>query len=120
MAEKDNLSEVGKDGEKIPDLPPQHIENLALQLKNLLSADTQELIQMLKHPRRFIWQNFLMGVVRGIGIAFGMTVLGAVSIALFLIVLHWLEGVPFIGGMVNYLIKIIRDLASQPPPQVGM
>lgn len=102
--------------EEVGLLLPHHMEGLVLQLKKALTSDTQELLQMLKNPRRFMWQNFLMGVVRGLGIAFGMTILGAFLVAFFFIVLRWLEGLPLVGGFFHHMVNIIRDFLTQQKP----
>ena len=69
---------------------------------------------MMKNPRKFMWQNFMLGVVRGLGIAFGMTILGALLVAfLFGIVLPWLEHLPLIGHFFHHMVNLIRDFVSQ-------
>ena len=99
--------------EELEHLSPYHLETLAQHVKKALASDSQELLQMLKNPRRFMWQNFLMGVVRGLGIVFGMTVLGALLVAFLLIVLRWMEGLPLVGGFVHHMVNLIRDFVSQ-------
>ncbi len=96
-------------------LPAHHLEAIVQQIKKALTSDTQELLQILKHPRRFMWQNFLLGVVRGLGIAFGMTVLGALLVAFFLLVLRWLENLPLIGAFFRHVVDLVRDFLSQRP-----
>ncbi|HNS49145.1 MAG TPA: DUF5665 domain-containing protein [bacterium] len=109
--------------EKKPDAPVEspitgpdehHAGELLQQLKATLSADTQELLTMLKHPRRFFWLNFMMGVVRGLGIFVGATILGTFVVAFFLILLRWMERMPLLGDLVRFIVNLIRDLIRQP------
>jgi len=104
--------EEGK--EEIEFLLPHQVDTVVQQLRKALTSDTQELLQMMRNPRKFMWQNFMLGVVRGLGIVFGMTVLGALLVAfLFGIVLPWLEHLPLIGGLVHHIVDLIRDFMSQ-------
>src|SRR5450830_139500 len=99
--------------EEVDFLLPHQVDKVVQQLRKALTSDTQELLQMMRNPRRFLWQNFMLGVVRGLGIAFGMTILGALLVAFFLIVLRWMEHLPLIGGLVHHIIDLIRDFISQ-------
>ncbi|MGM0436860.1 MAG: DUF5665 domain-containing protein [Bacillota bacterium] len=65
-----------------------------------------EYTEMLKSPKRMIWVNFLAGLARGLGIAVGATVLGA----LFLIILFKLGqlNLPVIGQFIARIIKIVE------------
>ena len=100
--------------EEIEFLLPHQVDTVVQQLRKALASDTQELLQMMKHPRKFMWQNFMLGVVRGLGIVFGMTILGALLVAfLFGIVLPWLEKLPLIGGLIHHIVNLIRDFMSQ-------
>ena len=100
--------------EEIEFLLPHQVDTVVQQLRKALASDTQELLQMMKNPRKFMWQNFMLGVVRGLGIAFGMTILGALLVAfLFGIVLPWLEHLPLIGHFFHHMVDLIRDFVSQ-------
>ena len=112
MSETERKPEEEKK-EEIVFLLPQQVDTVVQQLRKALTSDTQELLQMMRNPRKFLWQNFMLGVVRGLGIAFGMTILGALLVAFFLIVLRWMEHLPLIGGLVHHIIDLIRDFISQ-------
>ena len=99
--------------EEIEFLLPHQVDTVVQQLRKALTSDTQELLQMMKNPRKFMWQNFMLGVVRGLGIVFGMTVLGAFLVAFLFIVLRWMEHLPLIGGLVHHIVDLIRDFMSQ-------
>ena len=61
-----------------------------------LSADVARLTEHMCNHRRQAWQNFLYGVLRGLGFTLGFSVLGA----LMLVILRKLmvENIPVIGG----------------------
>ena len=66
-----------------------------------------EYIQLLNDPKRFFWINFLGGVFRGIGIAVGMTIFGAMIIYFMqrLVMLN----LPLIGDFIAELIRIVQQ-----------
>jgi hypothetical protein len=100
--------------EEIEFLLPHQVDTVVQQLRKALASDTQELLEMMKNPRKFMWQNFMLGVVRGVGIVFGMTVLGALLVAfLFGIVLPWMEHLPLVGKFVHHIVNLIREFMSQ-------
>ncbi|MBU2496064.1 MAG: DUF5665 domain-containing protein [Candidatus Omnitrophota bacterium] len=104
--------------EEIEFLLPHQVETVVQQLRKALASDTQELLQMMRNPRKFMWQNFMLGVVRGLGIVFGMTILGALLVAFFFIVLRWLENLPLIGGLVHRIVNLIRDFMQTAPVNI--
>ena len=106
--------------EEIEFLLPHQVDTVVQQLRKALASDTQELLQMMRNPRKFMWQNFMLGVVRGLGIVFGMTILGALLVAFFFIVLRWMENLPLIGGLVHHVVNLIRDFMSQQTVPVGI
>ncbi len=65
-----------------------------------------EYIEMVRSPRRMLVINFVSGLVRGLGIAIGATVLGAI----FLIILLDLaeSNIPLIAEFVARIIKIVE------------
>lgn len=53
------------------------IDRLAVDLEKMKIA---EYVNLLNNPRRLLFLNFLAGLARGIGIAVGFTLLGAIFI----------------------------------------
>ncbi len=80
------------------------IEELA---QNMEKYNIAEYIQLLNDPKRFFWVNFLGGVIRGFGIAVGLTILGALLIYFLqqLVVLN----LPLIGDFIAELVKIVQE-----------
>lgn len=66
-----------------------------------------EYIQMLEHPRRLLYINFLQGMARGFGSAIGFTLLAA----LFLYILQKIVvlKLPIIGTFIAELINIVQN-----------
>jgi len=78
------------------------IAELSLQLEKFNIA---EYVAMLNNPRRYLMVNFIGGLVRGLGIALGMTILGALVLYILqrLVVLN----LPLIGDFIAELVRIV-------------
>ena len=76
-----------------------------------LSEDIQKFtvgdyIRFIKSPRKMILFNFLAGLVRGLGIAVGITFLGAIFL---LVLIRMAEAnIPVIGEFLARLIQVIQ------------
>ena len=79
------------------------LDNLNEKIQGITLAEYTE---MLKSPKKMIWINFLAGLARGLGIAIGATVLGA----LFLIILFKIGqlNLPIIGKFIARIIKVVE------------
>ena len=79
------------------------LDNLNEKIQGITLAEYTE---MLKSPKKMIWVNFLAGLARGLGIAIGATVLGA----LFLIILFKIGqlNLPIIGKFIARIIKVVE------------
>jgi hypothetical protein len=62
-----------------------------------------EYVQYLSSTRRLLWTNFLGGMARGLGIAVGFSILGAILIVL--VQRLAVENMPLIG---NFLADVVR------------
>ena len=82
----------------------RRVENIALMLEK---AKIGDYVAIMSHPRRLILTNFIGGLARGFGMAIGFTLLGAV--ALYLLRQAVLLNLPFIGGFVAEVVKIVQD-----------
>ncbi len=81
----------------------KRLEKITEKMEDNYQKETK---QMMESPYRMILLNFIIGLARGLGIAVGATVLGA----LFLIVLLRLAqlNIPVIGEFLARLIKIVQ------------
>lgn len=66
-----------------------------------------EYVEMMSNPKEIIKRNFIAGLARGLGMAIGFTVLGALVLYLLqkLVVLN----LPFFGNFIAEIVKIVQD-----------
>lgn len=79
------------------------VAELALNLEKMKLA---EYVELLNNPWRLMYINFLAGLARGVGIAVGFTILGA-------IVLYFLRqlvmlNLPLIGSFIAEIVKMVQ------------
>lgn len=75
--------------------------------ENIEKFKLAEYIELLNSPRRYIWQNFLGGLARGLGIAVGFTVLGAVVIMLLRKLMYL--NLPLIGDFIADIVLTVQQ-----------
>ena len=68
-------------------------------------ANLHDYLEQQNRPWVLIRNNLLAGIARGFGIVIGATIL----IALVLLLLGWLGGLPYIGDLFKYLGQSIRS-----------
>lgn len=81
----------------------KRIDELAANMEKMKLA---EYVELLHDTRRLLWVNFISGVARGLGIAVGFTILGAVLIY-FLRKLVLLN-LPVIGGFIAQVVQMVQ------------
>jgi len=87
------------------------IEKVSQQLEklsqNMEKFNLAEYMEMLNNPRRYLLLNFIGGLSRGLGIAIGFTLLGALVIMFLqrLVVLN----LPIIGDFIADIVVIVQD-----------
>lgn len=69
-------------------------------------ADIADFIALYENPKRMIFANFLGGLARGIGIAFGFTLIGALVV--YLLQQLAILNLPIIGHFIAQLVRIIN------------
>ncbi len=79
----------------------QKLEELSLHMEKMKLA---EYVQLLENLPRLLWINFLTGVARGLGMAVGFTLLGA----LLLYFLGRLVNLPLIGSFIAEIVRIVQ------------
>lgn len=77
-------------------------ERFTLQLEKLRLG---EYVTYLSSLKRIWWTQFISGLARGLGMALGFTVLGALVIAL----LQQFVGVPVIGEYIASLVRMVQE-----------
>lgn len=80
------------------------VEKIALMLEK---AKIGEYVNIMTKPKALLLNNFIGGVARGFGMAIGFTVLGAIVI--YFMRQAVLLNLPFIGGFIAEIVKIVQD-----------
>lgn len=79
------------------------ITDLAISMEKMKLA---EYVQLLDKPWRLMYINFIAGLARGVGIAVGFTILGAI-VLYFLKILVMLN-LPWIGGFIAEIVRMVQ------------
>lgn len=74
---------------------------------NLEKAKIAEYIEFMQDTKHMLFINFIVGLIRGLGIAVGFTILGALVIYFLrkLVVLN----LPLIGDFIAEIVKIVSQ-----------
>jgi hypothetical protein len=99
LDDQNNQEKTGILGRKIDEL------GIAIEKMKL-----SEYVELLNNPRRLFYINFFAGVARGLGMAVGFTILGA----LMLYTLQRLQvlNIPIIGGLIAEIVRIVQGNLS--------
>ncbi len=82
----------------------KRLNELALMLEKLRLG---EYLMHLNNIKRIIRINFLGGLARGLGIAVGFTLLGA--LVLYLLQLSFVNNLPIIGDLIADIVEIANE-----------
>ncbi len=95
LGEKDRQEDLGYLKHKI--------EQLGMAMEKMKLA---EYVELLNRPARLFYINFLAGLARGLGMAVGFTILGA----LLIYSLRQLQvlNLPVIGGLIAEIVRIVQ------------
>ncbi|HBC92070.1 MAG TPA: hypothetical protein DCZ10_03980 [Pelotomaculum sp.] len=81
-------------------------ERIAVLAVSMEKMKLAEYVKLLDNPWRLMYVNFIAGLARGVGIAVGFTILGAVLLYFLrkLVVLN----LPWIGGIVAEIVRMVQ------------
>jgi len=79
------------------------LQDFILQLERM---NFSYYVEYLKNPKKIIWQNFLSGVARGFGTAFGFSILGALLLYILNSVVKY--NLPVIGRYIAEILKFVK------------
>lgn len=79
------------------------IENIILSFERLHITDY---IEYLNNPKRIIWLNFISGVSRGFGMAFGFSILGAILLYILKSIVQF--NLPIIGKYIAEILRLVQ------------
>ena len=74
--------------------------------ENLQKFNLAEHTELIRSPKRMMWINFISGLARGLGIAVGATILGAIVLAIFFYLAEL--NIPLIGFFIAKIVKIVQ------------
>jgi len=81
----------------------EKITDLAVSMEKMKLA---EYVQLLDKPWRLMYINFIAGLARGVGIAIGFTILGA--IVLFILRKLVMLNLPWIGDFIADIVRMVQ------------
>ena len=76
-------------------------------LERMEKMQIAEYVELVNNPRRMLFINFISGLARGLGLAIGFFILGAVTVWLLGRLAVW--NVPIIGDFVTEIVKIVME-----------
>ena len=76
--------------------------------KKLEVKGVYEYVELMSNTKKLIWKNFVSGISKGIGIAIGFTVLGAIAIYILRQVV--MLNLPVIGAFIRDIMEIIEQM----------
>ena len=77
------------------------LDRLALYMEKMKLA---EYVHLLENIPRLLWINFISGLARGLGMAVGFTLLGALVVY----ILTKMVNLPLIGAFVAEIVRIVQ------------
>ena len=80
------------------------VEKIAMMLEK---AKIGDYVNIMTTPKVLLLNNFIGGLARGFGMAIGFTILGAM--VLYLLKQAMLLNLPFIGGFIAEIVKLVQD-----------
>jgi hypothetical protein len=102
------IFEPGKTGEHIvKDWPPDVKEKISQWMEATERLRLAEYIQYIDNKKRMLINNFIGGLARGLGMAVGFTILGAIVV--------WLlqdlaaRNLPVIGGFLAKIVSLVQQ-----------
>jgi len=85
----------------------QQVESLSVNIEKMKLA---EYVDLLHSPKRLLLINFISGIARGLGIAVGFTILGALVIVVMRSLVDL--NIPVIGGFIANIVDVVQQQLS--------
>ncbi|GAB6181101.1 DUF5665 domain-containing protein [Desulfotomaculum defluvii] len=81
-------------------------KRIDLLARNMEKMKLSEYVELLGDTKRLLWVNFISGIARGLGIAVGFTILGAML--LFVLRKLVMLNLPVIGGFIAQVVQMVQ------------
>jgi hypothetical protein len=91
----------------VKDLAEKVIHELERLSQNMEKFNLAEYMELLNNPRRYVMINLAGGLARGLGIAVGFTILGAVVIMILRRLMYL--NLPLVGDFIADIVRIVQD-----------
>lgn len=92
----------------MPGPPKRTLEETLVRVSDSLErAKLGEYVSLMSRPGRLIYLNIVGGLARGMGMAVGFTLLGALVI--YILTRSFLVHLPIVGGFLGELVWIIQQ-----------
>lgn len=95
-----------KDEERLAPWPQDLKDRIAQWIEATQRLGLAEYIRYMENKRRWFWKHFMGGVARGLGMAVGFTVLGAVLIMLLQDLAR--HNLPVIGDFLAQIVNVVQ------------
>jgi len=82
----------------------EKISNLTYTLEK---AQISDYVSLLENPKKLLYLNFLAGISRGLGMAIGFTLLGA--LAIYLLQKIVMLNLPLISDFIADIVRMVRE-----------
>lgn len=93
-----------KETNKLLETLRDKVSELAINMEKMKLA---EYVDLLHSPWRLLWVNFTSGIARGLGIAVGFAIMGAVLV---MVLRKLVElNLPVIGGFIAEIVDIVQS-----------
>lgn len=87
----------------------EKLKTTVQELSEHLEKWRNEHVELFKRPRKLIWMNFFLGLVRGIGTFIGFTVVAAVVVYIGTIILSKMVDLPLIGSWIAKIMEAVEN-----------
>ncbi|HHY34060.1 MAG TPA: hypothetical protein GX510_00260 [Firmicutes bacterium] len=88
-------------------------EKLAWIASYLERSKIAEYVDLMNKPARLVYLNLLGGLARGVGLAVGFTVLGALVI--YILTRSFVRNLPIIGEFLGELVYVVQQYLRHRP-----
>ncbi len=88
---------------KAAEVHPELIERIAAYME---SVNLGAYVDLYRRPWRMLWLNFAAGTARGVGMAVGFAILGALLI--YILSSSFLDNLPVVGRVIAELVRIVE------------
>jgi hypothetical protein len=88
----------------------KNVEKLASHFEK---ANIQEYLKFTGNPWRVLATNLFAGIMRGFGVAIGMTVIFAIILIIITKILSQLITLPFVGQQIAQLVELVNSYMKE-------